>query len=117
LQTSGKQLKPKKQKSVPTNIDCSTLQRGHQYFMEGYIPGKHAMFYLKDGVIWMKACCCCIARRSMRQCMRLKLPVQMSTHTTWSEQLVRVWLEKLECAVMSLVGSAEANNSLCHYET
>jgi len=57
LQTSGKQLKPKKQKSVPTNIDYSTLQRGHQYFMEGYIPGKHVMFCSKDGVIWIKAHC------------------------------------------------------------
>ena len=29
LQTSGKQLKPKKHKDVPTNIDYFTLQRGH----------------------------------------------------------------------------------------
>ena len=58
LQTSGKQLKPKKQKdAVPTNIDYSTLQRGHQYFMEGYIPGKNVMFCLKDSVIWIKARC------------------------------------------------------------
>ena len=57
LQNSGKQLKSKKEKSVPTNIDYSTLQRGHQYFMEGYIPGKHVMFCLQDSVIWIKARC------------------------------------------------------------
>ena len=57
LQNSGKQLKSKKQKSVPTNIDYSTLQRGHQYFVEGYIPGKHVMFCLQDSVIWIKAGC------------------------------------------------------------
>ena len=58
LQTSGKQLKPKKQKdTVSTNIDYSTLQRGHQYSMEGYIPGNNVMFCLKDGVIWIKARC------------------------------------------------------------
>ena len=57
LQYSGKQLKHRKQRNVPTNIDFSTLQRGHQYFMEGYIPGKHVMFCLKDGIIWIKARC------------------------------------------------------------
>ena len=57
LKASGKQLKPKNQKGQPTNIDYSTLQRGHQYFMEGYIPGKFVMFCLKDGVIWVKAHC------------------------------------------------------------
>jgi len=57
LQTLGKELKPKKQKSVSTNIDYSNLQRGHQHFMESYIPGKHVMFCLKDRVIWIKASC------------------------------------------------------------
>ena len=56
LQASGKQLKPRNQKGVPTNIDYS-LQRGHQYFMEGYIPGKYVMFCLKNDVIWVKAHC------------------------------------------------------------
>ena len=56
LQTSGKQLKPKKE-GVPTNIDYSTLQRGHQYFMEGYIPGKYLMFCVKNNAIWIKARC------------------------------------------------------------
>ena len=37
LQFSGKQLKHKVQRNVPENIDYSTSQRGHQYFMEGYI--------------------------------------------------------------------------------
>ena len=50
-------VETKKQKSVPTNIDYSTLQRAHQYFMEGYIPEKHVMFCLKDNVIWIKANC------------------------------------------------------------
>ena len=56
LQASGKQFRPKKKaSSQPANIDYSTLQRGHQYFMEGYIPGKYVMFCLKDEVVWTKA--------------------------------------------------------------
>ena len=38
LQSSGKRLKKNKRYS---NVDYSTLQRGHQYFMESYIPGKY----------------------------------------------------------------------------
>ena len=30
-------VETEKKKSVPTSIDYSTLQRGHQYFMEGYV--------------------------------------------------------------------------------
>ena len=58
LQASGEQFKPKKKtSSQSTNIDYSTLQRGYQYFMEGYIPGRYVMFCLKDGVAWIKARC------------------------------------------------------------
>ena len=42
-------------------------------FMEGNIPGKHVMFCLRDDVIWIEA------RRSMTQCLRLKLQSQMNT--------------------------------------
>ena len=46
LQKSGKQLKP--QQKFPCgqdaiNVNYSTRQRGHLYFMEGYIPGKNVM--------------------------------------------------------------------------
>lgn len=58
LQASGKQFRPKRStSSLPANIDYSTLQRGHQYFMEGYIPGKHVMFCVKDEILWIKAQC------------------------------------------------------------
>ena len=47
LQAYGKQFRPKKNANrQPANINSSTLQRGHQYFMRGYIPGKHVMFCL-----------------------------------------------------------------------
>jgi len=42
LQSSGKRLK---KNSSYHNIDYSTLQREHQYFMESYIPGKHICFF------------------------------------------------------------------------
>lgn len=54
LRSSGKQLK----RSVNySNVDYSTLQRGHQYFMESYIPGKHVLFCCKDDLVWVKARC------------------------------------------------------------
>ena len=51
LQSSGKRLK--KDDSNYNNVDYSTLQRGHQYFMESYIPGKHIRFCCKDGAVWV----------------------------------------------------------------
>ena len=56
LKSSGKQIHPKKPRKVSrnddgnlnitsySNIDYSTLQRGHQYFMESYIPGGYVRF-------------------------------------------------------------------------
>ena len=56
LQASGKRLRPKKNASnQPANIGYRALQRGHQYYIEGYIPGKHVMFCLKDEIVWIKA--------------------------------------------------------------
>ena len=57
LQALGKQLKAAKKKDVPTNIDYSTLQRGHQYFKGGYIPGKYLMFCTINNSIFIKARC------------------------------------------------------------
>jgi len=54
LQLSGKHLKKSKSFS---NVDYSTLQRGHQYFMESYIPGKHIQFCCNDNLVWIQACC------------------------------------------------------------
>ena len=48
LQTSSKRLKKNKNYC---NIDYSTLQRGHQYFMELYIPGKHVYFCHEDDLV------------------------------------------------------------------
>ena len=59
LQSSGKQLNPKRRRVSDSysNIDYSTLQRGHQYFMESYIPGKHVRFCCKQGQVWVRARC------------------------------------------------------------
>ena len=54
LQSSGKHLKKSESFS---NVDYSTLQRGHQYFMEFYIPGRHIQFCCKDNLVWIQACC------------------------------------------------------------
>ena len=54
LQSSGKRLKKSESFS---NVDYSTLQRGHQYFMESYIPGKHIQFCCKDNLVWIQARC------------------------------------------------------------
>ena len=53
LQSSGKRFKGKDY----SNVDYSTLQRGHQYFMELYIPGKYVRFCCKDGLVWVQARC------------------------------------------------------------
>ena len=70
LKSSGKQLHPKKRRKLSEdddnstadtgsycNVDYSTLQRGHQYFMESYIPGRYVRFCCKDGQIWIRARC------------------------------------------------------------
>ena len=54
LQSSGKRLKKSESFS---NVDYSTLQRGHQYFMEFYIPGKHIRFCCQNNLVWIQACC------------------------------------------------------------
>ena len=54
LKSSGKRLKTS---SNYCNVDYSTLQRGHQYFMESYIPGKHVRFCCKDDIVWVQARC------------------------------------------------------------
>ena len=54
LQSSGKRLKKNKNYC---NVDYSTLQRGHQYFMESYIPGRYVQFCCKENVVWIKARC------------------------------------------------------------
>jgi len=54
LQSSGKHLKKSESFS---NIDYSTLQRGHQYFMESYIPGRHIRFCCNDNLVWIQARC------------------------------------------------------------
>jgi len=41
LELSGKQLKKSK---GYCNVDYSTLQQGHQYFRESYIPGRQVRF-------------------------------------------------------------------------
>ena len=58
LQKSGKQLKARKTlQDDAINVNYSTLQRGHQYFMEGYIPGKYVMFCQKENTVCVKARC------------------------------------------------------------
>ena len=68
LKSSGKQLHPKKRRKLSevddnstagsySNVDYSTLQRGHQYFMESYIPGRYVRFCCKEGQIWVRARC------------------------------------------------------------
>ena len=52
--SSGKWLK---KDSNYSNVDYSTLQREHQYFMESYISGKHIRFCCKDGAVWVQARC------------------------------------------------------------
>ena len=54
LQSSGKRLKKNKDYD---NVDYSTLQRGHQYFMESYIPGKYVQFCCKDDLVWIQVRC------------------------------------------------------------
>ena len=54
LQSSGKRLKKSESFS---NVDYSTLQRGHQYFMESYIPGRHIRFCCNDNLVRIQACC------------------------------------------------------------
>ena len=54
LQSSGKQLK---KRNDYCNVDYSTLQRRHQYFMESYIPGRYIRFCCKDGIVWIQARC------------------------------------------------------------
>jgi len=54
LQSSGKRLKKNTNYS---NVDYSTLQRGHQYFMESYIPGRYVRFCAKDSLVWVQARC------------------------------------------------------------
>ena len=39
------------------NVNYSTLQRGHQYFMEGYIPGKYVMFCHRETTVCVKTRC------------------------------------------------------------
>jgi len=48
LQSSGRRLKKSESFS---NVDYSTLQRGHQYFMESYIPGRHIQFCCNDNLV------------------------------------------------------------------
>ena len=58
LQKSGKQLKARKTlQDDAINVNYSTLQRGHQYFMEDYIPGKYVMFCQKENTVCVKARC------------------------------------------------------------
>ena len=68
LKPSGKRLQPRKHRKVSENesisdsasslnIDYLTLQRGHQYFMELYIPGEYVCFCCKEGQTWSKAIC------------------------------------------------------------
>ena len=65
LKSSGKQLQPRKWKvNDSTNIDYSTLQRGHQFFMESYIPGRYVRFCCKANQIWIKARCYRSQRKS-----------------------------------------------------
>ena len=54
LQSSGKRLKKNKDYN---DVDYSTLQRGYQYFMESYIPGKYVRFCCKDDLVWVQAHC------------------------------------------------------------
>ena len=56
LQRYGQQLKARHGQGA-VNVNYSTLQRGYQYFMEGYIPGKHVMFCSKENVVYVKARC------------------------------------------------------------
>ena len=52
LQSSGKQLKKSEDYC---NVNYSTLQRGHQYFMESYIPGRHVHFCCKNDLVYVQA--------------------------------------------------------------
>jgi len=61
LQSSGKYLK--KSESF-INVDYSTLQRGHQYFMESYIPGRHIRFCYNDNLVWIQARCYCSQKKN-----------------------------------------------------
>ena len=54
LQSSGKQLKKSEDYC---NVDYSMLQRGHQYFMESYIPGRHVRFCCKNDLVYVQARC------------------------------------------------------------
>jgi len=54
LQSSGKRLKKNYNYH---SIDYSTVQIGHQYFMELYISGKYSCFCFKAGVVWIQAHC------------------------------------------------------------
>ena len=64
LKLSGKLVHANKRRKVSHdgsssyyNIDYSTLQREHQYFMESYIPGRFIHFCCKHGQVWIQARC------------------------------------------------------------
>ena len=73
LKSSGKQVHPKKCRKAShyddddsnlnitsySNIDYSTFQRGHQYSMESYIPGRYVQFCCNQGQVWVQARCYC----------------------------------------------------------
>ena len=97
--SSGKRFRPKKNaSSEPANIDYTTLQRGHQYFMEGYIPRKHVMFCLKDEIVWIK-----VLPQSEETCVMHDIKVAITIqlcHVT--RAFCSCVVEKLACAAMLL---------------
>ena len=110
LKSSGKQLQPKKRRKVSedgdsstaagsySNVDYSTLHRGHQYFMESYIPGRYVRFCSKEGQIWIKARCY-RSQKKMIPCILLMLHWPVKPHTMLLMRYVLAQQGSPECAV------------------